>query len=292
MDWLIATYLLPEVLRTRGFSHEAMLELTILKVCHSGFAEARKLLVYIQACDVFGEENAAEQETIAEFGELEWERVLSSVKSLTAFRALQDKAIYFEQNPGRQAYGKKVREYLFRNKVFLWHAERFSQEESQGLFARLKESDALFERALQDLNSGRIEGFLSQYWNYELKFNKLVDERDQHIARQLSLAEERIRKRYVCLERKEIIQYSIALGGTHAPEQYCGLPCKVVDLRENGLVPRIVKGVRQRDYTAEVKRDVLAQNAPFVFPELDSEKLQAMGLETVMEAIRAIAEKK
>lgn len=64
------------------------IEITILKVSHSGEANAKKLLKYIQTCDVYGYETACSTEKIATDSENDWEDLLLKNPTRSAFLRL------------------------------------------------------------------------------------------------------------------------------------------------------------------------------------------------------------
>ena len=117
-----------------------MIELTLLKVTHSGEQEARKLIPYIQDCDVFGIEGAICTEREASENERVWQRLLGTDISRSRLQEMPYVSILDEK---RRVYTAKVIDYLFRNKRLLWSTERFTEEEAQMVKNICKKSDLL-----------------------------------------------------------------------------------------------------------------------------------------------------
>src|SRR5574341_794999 len=116
-----------------------MIEITILKVKHVGESEAKKLLQYMQGCDVWGLEEGFSSEETATRMEKEWMSILTSNESRSAF--LQRIALNSHKKPAKEkVYLLKKFDYLFREKKPLVILERFSAREA-------KEAAVLYETA-------------------------------------------------------------------------------------------------------------------------------------------------
>ena len=121
-----------------------MIEITLLKCKHAGKEEARKLLPYIQNSDVFAPEAGyGTEDSVAEYEEY-WESILSSRLSRTRFNKENEIIMSkrfgltndLERRKLKQEYGLVLYDYLFRNRVLLWHVERFSKQEAEKVIAQ------------------------------------------------------------------------------------------------------------------------------------------------------------
>src|SRR3989344_5312969 len=90
-----------------------MLEITILKTHHRGEEEARKLLPYIQCCDVFGIESPLCTQQKAEEKEKEWTKILQQDMSTDEFIRAFDKT-----SKGKKDTKAEEQKYLYLRKTY------------------------------------------------------------------------------------------------------------------------------------------------------------------------------
>ncbi|MBI4451127.1 hypothetical protein HY642_04070 [Candidatus Woesearchaeota archaeon] len=208
-----------------------MIEIKLLKVDHSGEEEARKLLPYIQSCDVFGPEVAFQAAETAAHTERLWERILQSGCSLTRLKKEFMPVQAYTSAGSAGEYLRKLREYTFRNKVRLWHPERFAEPQLSGS-ERLEIRTAAEGNAISHAMEGNLEDYLRAAYDILEMEGCEVDMRDKHIAAQFGSAEQSIRRRYPDLAAKEPLRYSVMLGALHSPEAYATMDIAVVLLTE------------------------------------------------------------
>jgi len=236
-----------------------MLEVTILKVEHQGSTEARKLLPYIQQCDVFGPESAFLLETDAAYTEKNWADVIKSDISRTQFMKYSSDMIgKTEKNPGIIAYKLKIYDYLFREKKPIWHPERYSENERKIILAPTAEGTRLDRLLFSCLMADKIDEFFDYAWKSFGIQNTQTVQRDQHIAKQLALAETRIKNHYTELAKKDPLKYALFVGLAHEPEKYIDHPVSVVDLSNSLMTPlkRMQNSLLTGDKSEESKRNM------------------------------------
>lgn len=209
-----------------------MLEVTILKVKHSGHDEARKLLPYLKNCDIYCVEGAALTEKGAEENEKEWEMTLSSKPNRNKFRQNLASCLKTILKGEEYEYAIKEYEYAYLANLPTFHLERHSQEEANRINALDKESDILGGQSLRYLMAKKIDEFLQIHFkDLEMKV-EAVKIRDRNMAANLESAEQILRSRYNGrLKDKDTIRLVAGVGSIHAPEKYTSIPINVVLLR-------------------------------------------------------------
>ncbi len=234
------------------------LDITILKVSHSGADEAKKLVPYIQQCDVYAPEAAFGTEYGAKFAEREWITALSDDKMYRkAMQNLVSRAQSLECELLDQAYALKEQVILLRERKPKWHVERFSSrmkispltDKYRGLFVAAA-------RSFDALRKGDVNAYVQ--WMYEATKAKVevVDERDRHIANQLLQCEEGIRETYPHIE-DDLIKLTIRVGALHRPEYYLEGPVQVVSLTEPDEREPYSLAIRDGASPQEVRRQIL-----------------------------------
>lgn len=245
-----------------------MLELKILKVNHSGKDNAKKLIPYIENCDIFGMESGCATKEHAEEIESHWEYMLQTNKSVARLKIELEEVKYSDKSihPDEIEFEKQldIELYKFRKPIIV--LERFSKLESkflESLYSPPKTRSLLLE--------GNIDGFVSAYWN-GLKMQGLADkQRDIHIAQNISKAEEKIRRKFEKLSEKNSINLSIMIGKLHNIERYLNCPYEVIDLHnENSIFLELARKAYEDNIPfEEVKKDLLAAGlkASFKIPD-------------------------
>ena len=204
-----------------------MLDITILKVEHYGVREAKKLLPYIQNCEIFCPEFSCGTEKEAQEQETLWENTLTSGISRSQFK----KCFSFQNEaPKMMDYNMKLYDYCFRSKRLMWYLERFSSQEAEELTALNYESLKYYDKAQISLKEGDIEEYFEKYRDFSALNETFCSKRDQHIGTNLVIAEERIRERYPTLEDIKHLRLVIQIGALHKIEEYSKLPVKVENL--------------------------------------------------------------
>jgi len=170
-----------------------MLEITILKTHHRGEEEARKLLPYIQCCDVFGIESPLCTQQKAEEKEKEWTKILQQDMSTDEFIRAFDKTSKGKKDTKAEEqkylYLRKTYEQLFVERKPLWHSERWIIPPSSS-------QSTIRQKA------------------------ELIRARDRQIAENLASAEQILRKTYERLQEKPVINLTLTVGALHTPESY------------------------------------------------------------------------
>ena len=90
--------------------------------------------------------------------------------------------------------------------------------------------DDVLNKAVERLAHGQVDEFLTQYWRGLKLEADLTRRRDQNMGRNISEAEQRIRKRYPRLANKEPLILTGSVGSLHSPEKYTDVPIEVCDL--------------------------------------------------------------
>src|SRR3989338_3591492 len=143
-----------------------MLDITILKTAHGGddcrHAElrARKLIPYIEHCDVFSIESALVTEQTARDIERVWAGVLKSKITRQKFHEGAQYFVKQERNPTIRAYTTKAYEYVFRNKRALYCSERCPDDAKADLILGLWTSGTkMLVDGLNRVTSGDERGY-------------------------------------------------------------------------------------------------------------------------------------
>ena len=205
-----------------------MLTITLLKVTHSGRAEAKKLHPFIESCDVFAPENSYCTLAEAVDAEREWQQDLKSGKS----RAQMKEVIagrYHTLKSDERYYLETVWNslYQFRRPVFF--LERFVPDVSHRLEERKTEANTLSESALDELALGRVDDYLRMDWQALQIANDVNAARDREMARNLEHEEAELRRKYSPLPAN--IKLTGLVGSVHTPERHMTLSVTPVDLR-------------------------------------------------------------
>jgi len=269
-----------------------MLEVTILKVQHSGTREARKLLPYIQNCDVFGPEDSIVTEKIALDKEKDWEKIIKSDESRFRFIGrTSDKIREIEWHPERAEYLLKVYDYLFREQKPLWFPEKCSEEERKNLLLPDGELDV---RAFKAFSKGDMDVFFAEIWEYVTLMFKQAEKRDQIIAKNLRVAETSIRNQYPSLASKEPVRYTFFVGFAHEPEKYLDGLVKTVDLSTALFIPskRVQKAALNGELNDDYKKDTLIWLYLSFFNQAEQEKLEKMNVPELASLLRGVIEAK
>ena len=203
-----------------------MLEVKILKNTHSGTEEARKLREYIQNCHVYSSEWASRTEEECSEFERGWEEILGAHLSRSKFNRLIREGWANENDDFRLV----LFDYLFRNQVPLWHAERLPEMESPPLQnedyqLRYRETFALLAQA-------RVDEYLANLFSLNEETITMLTKRDKIIAKNIDEAEMKIRRRYPRLADKDPLKYNVQIGARHQPEMYTSIPVHVVNLEK------------------------------------------------------------
>ena len=231
-----------------------MLEVTILKVRHKGINEARKTLPYIKSCDVFGPEFAYRSEAVANIDEQLWEESIVSDMTRTAFKQKMAESLKMQGQMLESSYILQIVDYAFREKIIIYFPERFSEEEAEALSIIKQEVSEIKEESIVNLLDRDIGTFLLlQKEALEKETEEYIAPRDKHISQQLLVAEKNIRTRYSRLKNKDVIKYTMFIGGNHYPENY---------LKNSDLSLRIVRLAELSDSIEGRKISLFRQNAP------------------------------
>jgi hypothetical protein len=255
-----------------------MIDITILKVEHRTVKQARKLLPYVQACDVFGIESAGKSEQAAMKIERLWEDVINSNLSRTQFAQWEELRQREARNsPEIRDYAAKADEYLFLEKKPMWYFERYSDSERQKL-AQLEQTMDQHKKAFGRLLSGDHAGYFESSWQHYVAKIAYLDTRDEHIARQLDVAEHKIRERYPSLSDKVPLRYALYVGSNHLPERFTQVPVNIVSLIEEQLHQSVFAAVRKGIFSEEFKKELILLEYFANFPAADRAQLKAKEL--------------
>jgi len=267
------------------------LDITILKVAHSGADEAKKLVPYIRQCDVYSPEAAFETKHGAEFAEREWVTALTDKNMYgQAMQNLVSLAQSAEMPDGAYALEEQV--LLLRERKPKWHVERFSSrmkispltEKYRGFFVTAA-------RAFDALRKGDVNAYVQ--WMYEATKAKVevVDERDRHISAQLLKCEDGIRKTYPHIE-DDLIKITVRLGALHRPEHYLDRSVQVVSLTGPDMRELTSLAIRDGASPQEVRRliliygaEILSNDHQITIPE-DVQNMNIQELEQILSTKR------
>ncbi len=209
-----------------------MLDITLLKVEHKGELEAKKLLPYIEKCDVFAPEAAGEIAVRAMHLEKTWYGQLNLSRSRVAPILAKN---YSSHPPLMADYNIKRDDYLFRNKKPLYYLEKWP--EGSSLNDRFAFHHSLMGAALDRLSRRDITSFLNTSSQAIEVLANLVKLRDRHIAENITNAEHHIRTVYPRLT-KSTLSLVAEIGLAHNPQIYTTLPLSIIDLSELDLLSR------------------------------------------------------
>ncbi len=238
------------------------LEMTLLKVHHSGASEARKLIPYIQNCDVFGPENPCATENESREIENYWEAALKLTRS--AHRRFLDR-IYSDTgtiSPETAEYNRAQQEVLHRSQKPIYILERLSDEDSEnGKLLRNLAKSAKFV-ASKSLVLGNVDDFVDKYFEgcrYELHQS---DMRDANMASVMINLEDRIRRRYEKLRDKNHLVFAAALGACHKPETRVSVKSLTVvlsDTTEFSIYEDVNNAISEGKQPHECKKELLVK---------------------------------
>ena len=206
-----------------------MMNFTILKVCHAGELEARKVIPYINRCHVFGFEAFPIEVSYAELQEQHWNTMISDPKFL---RSHYNQSVKPDVSP-IEAYIRKVKEYLFRSKRPLFYLERNNDSDCQTIENIVNFSDNLVLSGMKDIRAGNEdEGIEKVYRGLEVSV-KAIKIRDAKIASNLLASEEYLKRTYPSLAELNSLDITFFVGAVHEPENHgLGDDCKIVDLSQ------------------------------------------------------------
>tara|TARA_Y100000310_G_C20666113_1_gene807595 strand:+ start:1391 stop:2206 length:816 start_codon:yes stop_codon:yes gene_type:complete len=266
-----------------------MLDVTLLSVEHAGEEEAKKVLPYIQDCDVVSVESPFETEKGAIKSEKEWNSLLNLTR--TKFNK-QRREVYRKNGKDVIDYWVKVEDYLFRSRLPLWHIERWENpnKAEEGVIEERNITRMLYQSlgclTREDLNY-YFERSRESLW---LNTN-LHKERDKNMGENLNGAESIIRKTYDHLRGKETIRLVSIMGAGHNPQKFTDMSVKRVDLTE--YVPSFVL-IQMKLYDVEdrkdySKRDLLAWGVGSLAEEngedIDDERIEVAGIDELKEML-------
>ena len=201
-----------------------MLEVTILKVKHSGYEEAKKLEHYIEQCDVFSPEAAFYTEEIASIEEKCWLELLKlSGSRVNKLLSKSPKQLYDPVNNEAipidfMHYRNKLYNLLHKYRKPIYCLERFSEGEIKNIKGDYSKE---YSEGVKLLYTGRVNRALDIFRiNFFRCFNEQVNLRDLHIAKNIDDAEEGIREKFKDISAKSTIRLVTNIGLCHEPEKY------------------------------------------------------------------------
>jgi hypothetical protein len=277
-----------------------MIEVKILKGVHSGIEEARKLLPLIEKCHVFSPEEAFPPIQIIERLEKDLEGYISRGDSRSKFKRWIDDQWPIKNgapDQGSMEYMHRTIDYLFRNRIFAWFAERYSPEEYRDMELLESEKNRLQLDACTALLDGDIVGHYTPHEDYLEKFAEQVRLRDVNIGENLSTSEERIRDRFPGLNQVNPLRYVVSIGAGHNPELYVPFPVDVIDTSngygldspQNKSVVAYMDGVRGDDLKVLMLREgIWWLKYHRINPlSIDDEEIDTMDIERMTDTIRS-----
>src|SRR3989344_7827695 len=238
-----------------------MLDTTILKIEHSKEDNAKKLLPYIQKCNVYAPEAAFVTLEWAEKDEKDWEDFLGSGKSRTHLaKALRERYADFPQDD--TAFTIKEYDYLFQNQRLIWNLERFSQEEGRYIEEELEQiKDDHEEAFLLLLDFRDMQRYLQKSYLSYGRAGLLQRMRDKEIARNLEHGEKQIKLRYPSLSDKDPLQLVLAIGANHSPEEFYPNATVIIQAQGSSLSLRSIWAAYQRgDPVEAVATNILRED--------------------------------
>ena len=227
-----------------------MLEVTILKVTHSGVKEARKIIPFIEQTDVFGIELAYMWEAKAQEVQDFWHDSLSSgvAWNKSSFQRKLKGMLPIYNSEAIKQYSDKICEYAYHHRKPLYFLERFSPHEAKRLDG-IFETGAKFRGLVrtQAFFGAKLDDVLEYIWDANTMMMAVNRERDMEMGRNLSDAESNIRGRYKNLAAKDTLRFVLGVGNLHSPEAYTNIPCSVHNLAHEdnsviGLCRSIAEG--------------------------------------------------
>lgn len=207
-----------------------MLDITILKTAHGGDdcrqaeLRARKLIPYVENCDVFSIESALVTEKTAKLIENVWAGLLKSKNiSRQDFAEGTEYFVKQEQNPTIRAYLKKAYEYVFRNRKPLYCAERWPDDTKANIIRDLWDSGArMLLQGLRGMAYGD-DSALRKCYEGSKRMHRFAKGRDVNVGKNFSRAEAIIRETYQQLAGKDPIRLCVQTGAIHRPEFFSPL---------------------------------------------------------------------
>ncbi len=248
-----------------------MLEVTILKVLHSGRENADLLLPYIEKCDIFAPEAGGMPERTAKIDEWWWKGALKKDIDYHEFEARLTNELNSRED---NEWGLRLHELLHQYQKPIYYVERFSSADANRIWSLIE--TAYHNSAERYLKAGRVKAFLNRIKEDERRLNRIADQRDQHIAGTIKNAELDIRKRYPSLREKELLRLVVFLGAFHAPERYVRtadslvvIPKEEISEKEKETISYQLLRAYQARNTPEIDRLLLADglNRLYSLPE-------------------------
>lgn len=238
-----------------------MLEVTILKVAHgntpstSGEQEARKLIPFVQECNIFGMEFSYMTEKDARAIEMFWTGLLGISRSCAneEIAAWQSRA----ENGGRFPDGGYIAaefDHLHCNGVPLFIPERWPYgTDVRETCKQYLRGISLYEEGIHSLSSGNAKGGIRLAYEGVVLCVRSNERRDAHMAEVIRSAEENIRSFYPDLS-EDPLKYCVALGAAHRVEDLLERDPLVVSLLPKSMNPvfELVNKVRDGASCEEV----------------------------------------
>lgn len=276
------------------------LSVSLLKVYHLGMDEARKVLPYTQKCDIFSLESMGMTDDAARTEEAEWLGLIgrndvSRNLFSTSLKETKDRT----NGPNIVRYCDTVMEYIFRQKIPIWHTERYATEREADTILRLSyDSNKMFWQGIDALSRGAINGYFDRFKRFMEYAMQRDNLRDQNIGHNLSSAEEKIRADFPTLREKELIRLALFLGYSHTPEKHTPIPIhtdRLVEDQKVDLLDRITGLLYESmDRFEELKEDILRVGAlqlskerKWAIPQI---AIQKMSYKELSEKIRSLRE--
>lgn len=199
-----------------------MLEVTILKVWHSGKSEAEKLIPYIRDCDVWSPENFL---TEAGVSRLETYCAAAVRRGWQVSEAERKLVRQFTCD-----YTRIQLEHVLCLRRPLFFLERHQQEGYETLERMWATAENEIEVAHTELKKGYWNLFLNRIWDHIGTTDSFVHFRDTHMARNLAKAERLIRTTYPQLRHTDPLRLTAWVGSVHSPEKHTNMPITVHSL--------------------------------------------------------------
>lgn len=193
-----------------------MLDVTILKTLHQTETEARKLVEHIKTADVFSPEAACSTEELSKL--IERDFLGLSQLSRTKVRQFLEKSSVGETDIKK--YRVKMLDCAYVSKVPILNLENFTQFEADYLNVIYGLVRQLFDSSTNVLFMQGIDAYIEQRWQANLKMVQAGAIRDKEMAKTLMMAEEKIRKNYPQLAKKDTLKLVAQMGASHYPERY------------------------------------------------------------------------
>jgi len=231
-------------------------------------SEAKKLLPYIKACDVYSGETAGLTEESARITEENWKDIHRWNLTKTAFYREIVPRFGQDRNPEMGAFTRKHAEYLFLEKKPVWCSERLTAQEMQEERENWQKGMHMGAAAKKLLVEDKLQEFLEAYHAQHQLLADAIKIRDKNIAKNLQTAEQYLRAEHPSLSAREPLRLTLHLGREHFPEEHMtGPKPKIIalapsytspqDQRTHELDLRIFKACYNGTYDLEVKQDLL-----------------------------------